>query len=234
MPPILIDRASASCSTVRHARLVFPYERNLFESIGARPSAANRRRACRPAPVRHGPTELHDVGGADTRVESRRAGQRFVRYTASLLTEAFRTALIAFLALAAGFTWQAIKTRSFPSRHPNGSSPNCASRKSPRCCCRSSAEPTSASRRRQRGATGVGADIAIAVGFFLIAATTLVRDPRQALTILALAFAAHAVVDVAHRPGLLPDGIAPRWYSIGCAVFDVYIGALCYCPILRR
>lgn len=81
---------------------------------------------------------------------------------------------------------------------------------------------------------GTGIDVVLAVGFFLVAATTLVRDPRQALTILALAFAAHAVVDVAHQPGLLPDGIAPRWYAIGCAVLDVYIGALCYLPILRR
>ena len=39
---------------------------------------------------------------------------------------------------------------------------------------------------------------------------------------------------VAHRPGLLPEGLAPRWYSIGCAVYDVYIGALCYLPVLRR
>jgi hypothetical protein len=28
--------------------------------------------------------------------------------------------------------------------------------------------------------------------------------------------------------------VAPRWYSIGCAVYDAYIGALCYWPILRR
>jgi hypothetical protein len=62
----------------------------------------------------------------------------------------------------------------------------------------------------------------------------LITDPRQGLTVLALAFAAHAVIDIAHRPGLLPDGIAPRWYLIGCATYDVYIGALCYLPILRR
>ena len=82
--------------------------------------------------------------------------------------------------------------------------------------------------------TGVGFDIAFAVGFLVVAASTLITDPRQALTVLALAFAAHAVIDVAHRPGLLPDGIAPRWYLIGCATYDVYIGALCYLPILRR
>jgi len=38
---------------------------------------------------------------------------------------------------------------------------------------------------------------------------------------------------VAHRPGALP-GIAPRWYLVGCAIYDVYIGALCYLPILKR
>jgi hypothetical protein len=81
---------------------------------------------------------------------------------------------------------------------------------------------------------GVGFDVALTIGFLLMAATTLVRDPRHALTVLALTFAAHAVFDVAHRPGALADGIAPRWYLIGCAVYDVYIGALCYLPILRR
>ena len=34
--------------------------------------------------------------------------------------------------------------------------------------------------------------------------------------------------------GMLPEALAPRWYSIGCAVYDVYIGALCYLPVLRR
>src|SRR6185436_2832642 len=81
---------------------------------------------------------------------------------------------------------------------------------------------------------GVGLDIAFAVGFVLVAGVTMVRDPRQALTIVALAFAAHAVLDVAHRPGLLPEALAPRWYAVGCAVYDVYIGAICYLPVLRR
>jgi hypothetical protein len=74
----------------------------------------------------------------------------------------------------------------------------------------------------------------LAVGFMIVAAWTMMRDPRQALTVLALAFAAHAIVDIAHRPGLLPAALAPRWYAIGCAVYDAYIGALCYFPLLRR
>jgi hypothetical protein len=81
---------------------------------------------------------------------------------------------------------------------------------------------------------GVGFDVALSIGFLVVASWTMVRDPRQALTVLALGFAAHAIVDVAHQPGWLPAGIAPRWYAISCAVYDVYLGALCYLPILRR
>ena len=150
------------------------------------------------------------------------------------MSEALRTVLIAFVALAAGFTWQAIRTSLIPVSSPE------------RLVAELRLAQIAALLLSLVGGAyigfavghelqfGAGADIAIAVGFFLVAATTLVRDPRQALTILALAFAAHAIVDVAHRPGLLPDGIVPRWYSIGCAVYDVYIGALCYLPILRR
>ena len=152
------------------------------------------------------------------------------------MTEAFRTVLIASLALAAGFTWQAVKTAQIPVSSPE------------RLVAELRLAQIAALLLTLVGGAyigfavaaggglqpGVGADIAIAIGFFLIAATTLVRDPRQALTVLALAFAAHAVVDVAHRPGLLPDGVAPRWYAIGCAILDVYLGALCYLPILRR
>jgi hypothetical protein len=81
---------------------------------------------------------------------------------------------------------------------------------------------------------GTGLDVAFAVGFFVVSATALTRDPREALTILALGFAGHALLDVMHRPGLLPGGIVPRWYLIGCAVYDALIGVLCYLPILRR
>jgi hypothetical protein len=81
---------------------------------------------------------------------------------------------------------------------------------------------------------GVGLDIALAAGFFVLAAYTLTCDPRQALTLLALGFAAHAILDIAHRPGVLPDGLAPQWYTVGCATFDVVLGAVCYFPILKR
>ena len=81
---------------------------------------------------------------------------------------------------------------------------------------------------------GGGLDIALALGFFVVAAIAPARDPREALIILAIAFVAHAVIDILHRPGALSVGIVPQWYLIGCAVYNVAIGALCYLPVLKR
>jgi hypothetical protein len=150
------------------------------------------------------------------------------------LSEALRTALIAFTMLAAGFTWQAVRAALIPVASPERLVAELRLAQLAALMLSLTAGAYIGFAAGHEARPGVGADIAIALGFFLVAAWTLVRDPRQALTALALAFAAHAVVDVAHRPDLLPDGIAPRWYAIGCAVFDVYIGALCYLPILRR
>jgi hypothetical protein len=80
----------------------------------------------------------------------------------------------------------------------------------------------------------VGLDVLLAVGFLVIGAAVLTRDPREGLAILALAFVAHALIDVLHRPGLLPSDMAPRWYAVGCATLNVYLGALSYLPSLRR
>jgi hypothetical protein len=151
-----------------------------------------------------------------------------------MLSEALRTALVAFVALAAGFTWQAVKTALIPVSSPERlvAELRLAQMAALLLALVGGAYLGFAVARENQ--PRVGLDIALAIGFFLVAATTLVRDPRQALTILALAFAAHAVIDVGHRPGWLADDIAPRWYTIGCAIYDLYIGACCYFPILRR
>ena len=86
----------------------------------------------------------------------------------------------------------------------------------------------------QESRLGAGLDVALALGFVAAASTALTRDPRDALTLLALAFAGHALVDIAHFPGWLPQGVAPRWYGVGCASFNVCLGALCYWPLLKR
>ena len=150
------------------------------------------------------------------------------------MSEAFRTAVIAFGALAAGFTWQAVRTSLIPSSSPQRLVEVLRLAQRAALLLTTTAGAYIGFAVVREFEPGVGFDVALAVSFLLIAAFTMVRDPRQALTIVALAFAAHAVLDIAHRPGMLPEALAPRWYSIGCAVYDVYIGALCYLPVLRR
>jgi hypothetical protein len=68
---------------------------------------------------------------------------------------------------------------------------------------------------------------------FLVAAIAPFQDPRLALTIVALGFAAHAVTNVMHgRPA--PVGPGGRWYFVGSACLDAVVGALCYLPLLKR
>lgn len=84
-------------------------------------------------------------------------------------------------------------------------------------------------------APGAGLDIALAIGFFVVAGlATTVWEPAAALTRLALAWAAHGAVDMAHTAELLPAPAATPWYPTACAMYDVVVAGLCYVPLLRR
>lgn len=133
-----------------------------------------------------------------------------------------------------GFTWQSVRTASVPTSSPERLVEELRLAQMAALLLTLTAGAYIGFAVVREHDPGVGFDIAFTVGFLVVAASTMLRDPRQALTIVALAFAAHAVLDVAHRPGLLPEALAPRWYTIGCAVYDVYIAALCYLPVLRR
>ena len=150
------------------------------------------------------------------------------------MSEALRTVLIAFGALALGLAWQSIRTAMIPTASPERLIAELRLAQMAALLLVLTAGAYIGFAVGRENEPGVGLDIALAVGFMLVAAVTMLRDPRQALTIVALAFAAHAVVDIAHRPGLLPDALTPRWYAVGCAVYDVFIGAVCYLPVLRR
>jgi hypothetical protein len=150
------------------------------------------------------------------------------------VTDAMRTVAVAFVGLGAGLTWFALRTASVPTTSPDRLVAELRLGQFAALLLAMTAGASVGLAAAHETAPGTGLDVALAVGFLVVAATTLVRDPRHALTILALAFAAHALIDVAHRPGLLPDGIAPRWFLVGCAAYDLYLGALCYLPILRR
>ena len=82
--------------------------------------------------------------------------------------------------------------------------------------------------------TGSGLDVALAVGFLVLAAVSVTKDPRVALTLLAVAFAGHAVIDLIHGAEILPSEALPGWYSTACAFYDVAIAGVCYLPIVRR
>jgi len=150
------------------------------------------------------------------------------------VSEALRTVLIAFGALAAGLAWQSVRTAAIPTAAPERLIAELRLAQMAALLLTLSAGAYIGFAVGREHDPRISLDIALAVGFLLVAAVTMLRDPRQALTIVALAFAAHAVVDIAHRPGLLPEALAPRWYAVGCAVYDVFMGAVCYLPVLRR
>jgi hypothetical protein len=77
-------------------------------------------------------------------------------------------------------------------------------------------------------------EVAIGGTLFLVALIAPFQDPRQALTLVAVGFAAHAVAAVMHRPGLLPSDLTGQWYFVASACVDAVIGALCYLPLLKR
>jgi hypothetical protein len=85
-----------------------------------------------------------------------------------------------------------------------------------------------------QNARGAGIEVALAVFIAGLAAYAATREPRQALGLIALGFVAHALIDIGHRPGLLPDDLVPRWYLIGCAVYDSALAGVCYWPVFRR
>lgn len=71
-------------------------------------------------------------------------------------------------------------------------------------------------------------DAVIGLAFAAVAGYVLRQDPRNALALATAGFIAHALVNVAHQPGWLEADLAPEWFSIGCATYDVCLAGLCY------
>ena len=154
--------------------------------------------------------------------------------TPELFSEASRTLLLVCLSIAAGFSWQGFRTAAIPVNAPERLVAELRLAQVGALLLVACAAAYFGFAASHENVPGTGLDVSLALGFGLLAGWTLVRDPRQALTVLAVAFVAHALLDIAHRPGLLPHGPAPRWYLVGCAVFNVYLGAVAYWPIMRR
>ena len=150
------------------------------------------------------------------------------------MSEGLRTLMVAAAALTAGFGVQSIRTAAIPISSPDRLVAELRLGQIAALLLTLAAGAYLGFAAVHELQTGVGLDIALAAGFLVLAGYTLTCDPRQALTLLALAFATHALLDIAHRPGLLPEDIAPRWYTVGCAVINVILGAFSYLPLLRR
>ncbi len=90
-----------------------------------------------------------------------------------------------------------------------------------------SAVPVGLAVARAGDATG-NPDVALGVVLLGLAGIVLQREPREALLVAAGGFVVHALVDIAHRPGWLSSDLAPRWFTVGCAVYNVCLAAICY------
>ena len=105
------------------------------------------------------------------------------------MTEGFRTLVVGVLAVGAGFTWQAIRTAAIPVHSPERLIAELRLAQIAALLLVLFAAPYVGMAVIFDTQPGVGFDIALAIGFFVVAAVTLVHEPRQALTILAFAFA---------------------------------------------
>ena len=150
------------------------------------------------------------------------------------LSEASRSLLVAAVLIAGGFGWQALRTAAIPVSAPERLVAELRLAQAGALLLAATAAVYIGLAVRLEHVPGTALDIAVALGFGVVAGWTLVRDPRQALTVLAAAFITHALIDVIHRPGVLPEGLAPRWYMLGCAFFNLASAAICYWPVLRR
>jgi len=71
-------------------------------------------------------------------------------------------------------------------------------------------------------------DIALAAMFLGLAGLVLQRDPREGLLLACAGFFGHALIDIAHRPGWLDPDLAPWWYTVGCAIQNVFMAGCCF------
>jgi len=70
-------------------------------------------------------------------------------------------------------------------------------------------------------------DVTIAILYVLLAGFVLLREPRAGLLVAALGFLAHALIDLAHRPGWLSPELVPRWYVAGSSIWDLAMSSVC-------
>ena len=78
------------------------------------------------------------------------------------------------------------------------------------------------------GAATAALELALALLIIGVAGVLFTRAPREALRWCAIAFLAHALLDIGHRPGWLSTDLFPRSYLIGSALYDGCVAGLCF------
>jgi hypothetical protein len=151
-----------------------------------------------------------------------------------LASEASRALLLVALALLGGMIWMTWRTLRIPLSAPDRLVAELRMAQFGAVLLALVAGSSIGLAAANEARQGIAVEAALALAFFSIATIAPLRDPREALTLLAIAFGGHALIDVSHRPGLLPDHLAPSWFTIGCALHNFLIGVLCYLPVLRR
>jgi hypothetical protein len=149
-------------------------------------------------------------------------------------TEALRAVLLAFLALAGALTWLAVRAAATSSTDPNRLVAEFRVVRLAALLLAVSAGSSMGLAAANETVPAGALDVTLAVGFVALAAVALTKDPRLALMMLSGGFAAHALLDIAHRPGWLSTQLGPHWFFMAAAVYDVAAGAVCYLPVLRR
>jgi hypothetical protein len=71
-------------------------------------------------------------------------------------------------------------------------------------------------------------DASAGVIFVGLGGIVLQREPRDGLLFASGLFLVHALLNIAHRPGWLSTDVAPHWFTVGCAIYDVYLAGLCF------
>ena len=94
------------------------------------------------------------------------------------MTDAVRTVTVAFVGLAAGLTWYAARTAAIPTTSPDRLVAELRLSQFAALLLALIAGAYIGFAVEAESQPGVGLDIALTVGFLVMAATTLVRDPR--------------------------------------------------------
>jgi len=66
-------------------------------------------------------------------------------------------------------------------------------------------------------------DLTLAFAYLAVAVIAMQREPRTALLTVSTALVVHALIDIAHRPGWLAPDLAPAWFVIGCAAYNIVL-----------